>query len=87
MFISTEERLRIVSELSLASSQITALITLVGELGKKVEELEKKAVLQKQRKPTEEELKAEMKKARQRAYGRAYYHRKQQEKQVLNVGS
>ena len=38
-------------------------------------------------KKTEEQLKVELKKARQRAYGRAYYQRKKEREQVLNVGS
>jgi len=87
MFISNEEKLRIASELDLASNQIATLRIMASSLEKRVEELEKKAVQTKPHKLTEEELKAEMRKARQRAYGRAYYQRKQQEKQVLNVGS
>ena len=75
MFISTEEKLRITSELSLASSQITALITVVATLEKKVAQLE---ALRVKVKKTKKVLTPEQK-TRQREYQRMYKARKKQE--------
>ncbi len=75
MFISTEEKLRISSELDLAAKQITALITVVAALEKKVAQLE--AVRVKVKK-TKKVLTPEQK-ARQREYQRMYKARKKQE--------
>ena len=75
MFISTEEKLKIASELSLASSQITALITVVATLEKKVAQLE---ALRVKVKKTKKVLTPEQK-ARQREYQRAYKARKKEE--------
>ena len=46
-----------------------------------------KPVKSKTPKKTEEQLKVELKKARQRVYARNYYQRKKEREQVLNVGS
>jgi hypothetical protein len=75
MFISTEEKLKIASELSLATSQITALITVVATLEKKVAQLE---ALRVKVKKTKKVLTPEQK-ARQREYQRAYKARKKEE--------
>ena len=77
MFISTEEKLKITSELSLASSQITALITVVATLEKKVAQLE---ALRVKVKKTKKVLTPEQK-TRQREYQRMYKARKKQEEQ------
>ena len=77
MFISNEEKLRITSELSLASSQITALITVVATLEKKVAQLE---ALRVKVKKTKKVLTPEQK-TRQREYQRMYKARKKQEEQ------
>ena len=71
MFISTEEKLKIASELSLASSQITALITVVATLEKKVAQLE---ALRVKVKKTKKVLTPEQK-AKQRAYQAEYKRR------------
>jgi DNA-binding transcriptional regulator PaaX len=75
MFISNEEKLRISGLLELSSSQITALITVVAALEKKVAQLE--AVRVKVKK-TKKVLTPEQK-ARQREYQRMYKARKKQE--------
>jgi hypothetical protein len=53
----------------------------------KIKVLEEKSKEPKQEKPTEEELKTELRKARQRTYAKAYYQRKKERDQVLHVGS
>ena len=78
MFISTEEKLKIASELSLATSQITALITVVATLEKKVAQLE--AVRVKVKK-TKKVLTPEQK-TRQREYQRMYKARKKEEEKA-----
>ena len=75
MFISTEEKLKIASELDLAAKQITALITVVAQLEKKVAQLEAK--LSKVKK-TKKVMTPEQK-AKQREYQRMYKARKKQE--------
>jgi len=75
MFISNEEKLRISGLLEISSSQITALITVVAALEKKVAQLE--AVRVKVKK-TKKVLTPEQK-ARQREYQRMYKARKKQE--------
>lgn len=75
MFISTEEKLKISSELDLAAKQITALITVVAVLEKKVAQLEAKSSKVKKLKKV---LSPEQK-ARQREYQRAYKARKKAE--------
>jgi hypothetical protein len=75
MFISNEEKLRISGLLEISSSQITALITVVAALEKKVAQLE--AVRVKVKK-TKKVLTPEQK-ARQREYQRLYKARKKQE--------
>lgn len=75
MFISTEEKLRISSELDLAAKQITALITVVAALERKVAQLEAKS--SKVKKP--KKVMTPEQKARQREYQRMYKARKKQE--------
>ena len=75
MFISTEEKLRISSELDLAAKQITALITVVAVLEKKVAQLEAKS--SKVKKP--KKVLSPEQKTRQREYQRMYKARKKQE--------
>jgi len=78
MFISTEEELKIASELSLATSQITALITVVATLEKKVAQLE---ALRVKVKKTKKVLTPEQK-TRQREYQRMYKARKKEEEKA-----
>ena len=75
MFISTEEKLRILSDLDLAAKQITALITVVAALEKKVAQLEAKSSKVKKTK----KVMTPEQKARQREYQRMYKARKKQE--------
>jgi len=75
MFISTEEKLRISSELDLAAKQITALITVVAALEKKVAQLEAKSSKVKKTK----KVMTPEQKAKQREYQRLYKARKKQE--------
>jgi DNA-binding transcriptional regulator PaaX len=75
MFISTEEKLRISSELDLAAKQITALITVVAALERKVAQLEAKSSKVKKTK----KVMTPEQKARQREYQRMYKARKKQE--------
>ena len=75
MFISTEEKLRISSELDLAAKQITALITVVAALERKVAQLEAKS--SKVKKP--KKVMTPEQKAKQREYQRLYKARKKQE--------
>lgn len=75
MFISTEEKLRISSELGLATKQISTLITVVAQLEKKVAQLETKSVKVKK---TKKVLSPEQK-AKQREYQKAYKARRKQE--------
>jgi len=75
MFISTEEKLRISSDLDLAAKQITALITVVAALEKKVAQLEAKSSKVKKTK----KVMTPEQKAKQREYQRLYKARKKQE--------
>jgi len=75
MFISTEEKLRISSDLDLAAKQITALITVVAQLEKKVAQLEAKSSKVKKTK----KVMTPEQKAKQREYQRLYKARKKQE--------
>ena len=75
MFISTEEKLRISSELDLAAKQITALITVVAALERKVAQLEAKS--SKVKKP--KKVLSPEQKTKQREYQRLYKARKKQE--------
>ena len=75
MFISTEAKTKIVSDLDLAAKQITALITVVAALEKKVAQLE---ALRVKVKKTKKVLTPEQK-TRQREYQRMYKARKKAE--------
>ena len=81
MFISTEEKLRISSELDLAAKQITALITVVAALEKKVAQLEAKS--SKVKKP--KKVLSPEQKTRQREYQRMYKARKKQEEDTWKL--
>ena len=77
MFISNEEKTKIVSDLDLAAKQISALIAVVATLEKKVAQLE---ALRVKVKKTKKVLSPEQK-AKQREYQRAYKARKKQEEE------
>ena len=77
MFISTEAKTKIVSDLDLAAKQISALITVVAVLEKKVAQLE---ALRVKVKKTKKVLSPEQK-AKQREYQRAYKARRKQEEE------
>jgi hypothetical protein len=86
MFISSKEKQNIHSSIIELRKELLSLNSEILFLKAKVKVLEEKNA-PKPVKLTEEELKVEMKKARQRAYGRAYYQRKKERDQVLHVGS
>ena len=78
MFISTEAKTKIVSDLDLATKQISALITSVATLQKRVADLESTTVkMSKPKKPKKVMTAAQ--KAKQREYQRMYKARKKQE--------
>jgi chromosome segregation ATPase len=83
MFISKEEKELIQTRLNGYAKTMKEALVDISKLKAKVAELEanleKAEKPPKPHKPTEQELKEELKKARQRAYGRAYYHRKREE--------
>ena len=78
MFISTEEKLKITSELGLVSNQISALITSVATLQKRVADLENTTVKMSKTKKPKKVLTAAQK-AKQREYQRLYKARKKEE--------
>lgn len=86
MFISKQEKDQMRESITFLLGETSKLKTDILFLSAKVKVLEEKGA-PKPVKLTEEELKVEMKKARQRAYGRAYYQRKKEREQVLHVGS
>jgi hypothetical protein len=77
MFISTEAKTKIVSDLDIAAKQISALVTVVAVLEKKVAQLE---ALRVKVKKTKKVLSPEQK-AKQREYQRAYKARRKQEEE------
>ena len=77
MFISTEAKTKIVSDLDIAAKQISALIAVVATLEKKVAQLE---ALRVKVKKTKKVLSPEQK-AKQREYQRAYKARRKQEEE------
>ena len=78
MFISTEAKTKIVSDLDLATKQISALITSVATLQKRVADLESTTVKPvKVKKPKKVMTAAQ--KAKQREYQRLYKARKKEE--------
>lgn len=79
MFISTEEKLKIASELSLASSQISALITTVATLEKRVADLERSTIKMSSKPKKPKKVMTPAQKAKQREYQRMYKARKKQE--------
>lgn len=87
MFISNKEKQNIHSTMLELHADLMKLKTEVLFLTAKVKVLEEKKAPTEKKKLTEEELQVELKKARQRAYGRAYYQRKKEREQVLHVGS
>lgn len=88
MFISSKEKTNIQNAVESLRFGLADATTEILYLKAKIKVLEeKKADAEKPKKPTEDELKLELKKARQRAYGKAYYQRKKEREQVLHVGS
>ena len=78
MFISTEAKTKIVIDLDLATKQISALITSVATLQKRVADLESTTVkMSKPKKPKKVMTAAQ--KAKQREYQRLYKARKKEE--------
>ena len=86
MFISNLEKNQMRESITFLLAETSRLKTEILYLTAKIKVLEDKNS-PKPPKKTEEQLQAELKKARQRAYGRAYYQRKKEREQVLNVGS
>jgi hypothetical protein len=86
MFISSKEKQNIHSSIIELRKELLSLNSEILFLKAKVKVLEEKSA-PKPVKLTEEELKAELKKARQRVYSKAYYQRKKERDQVLHVGS
>jgi hypothetical protein len=87
MFISNQEKQNIHSNMLELHADLMKLRTEVLFLTAKIKALEERKAPTEKKKLTEEELKVELKKARQRAYGRTYYQRKKEREQVLHVGS
>lgn len=84
MFISTEAKTKIVSDLDLATKQISALITSVATLQKRIADLESTTVkMSKPKKPKKVMTAAQ--KAKQREYQRLYKARKKEEANNLAV--
>ena len=84
MFISTEAKTKIVSDLDLATKQISALITSVATLQKRVADLESTTVKPvKVKKPKKVMTAAQ--KAKQREYQRLYKARKKEEANNLAI--
>jgi len=91
MFILSKEKAHIQNAIESLRFGLADATTEILYLKAKIKVLEDKSVTKpikpKSPKKTEEQLKAELKKARQRVYGRTYYQRKKEREQVLNVGS
>ena len=82
MFISSTEKALIQEAIESLRAGLAGVNIEVLQLKAKIKALEDKGKPPKQ---TEEQLQAELKKARQRAYGRAYYQRKKERE--ANVSS
>jgi hypothetical protein len=78
MFISNEEKINIKSELGLARSQISGLISAVSALTDRVNDLERAATKPSKVKKPKKALTPEQK-AKQREYQKMYKARKKQE--------
>lgn len=87
MFISNDEKRYLFEIVKVLISDVRDATTEITMLKAKIKVLEEKAQEIKSAKPTEAELKEELKKAKKRAYARDYYHRKKEGKQVFHVGS
>ena len=87
MFISKFEKAEIQNAIDRLRFGLGDATTEIIVLKAKIKVLEEKAQEIKTAKPTEAELKEELKKAKKRAYARDYYHRKKEGKQVFHVGS
>ena len=91
MFISSKEKVHIQNAIESLRFGLADATTEILYLKAKIKVLEDKSapkpVKSKTPKKTEEQLKVELKKARQRVYARNYYQRKKERDQVLNVGS
>lgn len=77
MFISSTEKKQMRESITFLLAETSRLKTEILYLTAKIKVLEDKGS-PKPPKQTEEQLKAELKKARQRAYGKAYYQRKKE---------
>lgn len=84
MFISNSEKNQMRESITFLLAETSRLKTEILYLLAKIKVLEDKSA-PKPPKQTEEQLQAELKKARQRAYGRAYYQRKKERE--ANVSS
>ena len=84
MFISNSEKNQMRESITFLLAETSRLKTEILYLLAKIKVLEDKSA-PKPLKQTEEQLQAELKKARQRAYGRAYYQRKKERE--ANVSS
>jgi hypothetical protein len=89
MFISSKEKVHIQNAIESLRFGLADATTEILYLKAKIKVLEDKSAPKpiKPPKKTEAQLKAELKKARQRVYSKAYYQRKKEREQVLNVGS
>ena len=89
MFISSKEKVHIQNAIESLRFGLADATTEILYLKAKIKVLEDKSAPKpvKSKKKTEEQLKVELKKARQRVYARNYYQRKKERDQVLNVGS
>ena len=88
MFISKQEKAQMQESITYLLRETSKLHTHIVFLTGKIKVLEeKKSDVEKPKKLTEEELKVELKKARQRSYAKTYYQRKKERDQVLHVGS
>ena len=79
MFISNEEKINIKTELSLATSQISALIASVATLQKRVADLESTTIKMASKVKKPKKALTPEQKAKQREYQRMYKARKRQE--------
>ena len=84
MFISSTEKASIQESIESLRAGLAGVNIEILYLKAKIKALEDKSA-PKPPKQTEEQLQAELKKARQRAYGRAYYQRKKERE--ANVSS
>jgi hypothetical protein len=87
MFIYKSEKEEMQRSITYLLGEFSKLWSEYLFLKAKIKVLEDKSAPKPPKKKTEEQLKVELKKARQRVYARNYYQRKKEREQVLNVGS